>query len=984
MADSKMPLSYATDDRRRVQSGEPARPAINKRAGVMQIDNWQLAAAAARYNERDQVRHRNQALIEQKRYLDVDSPERVEKFLKRHGFARAEAEAYLHEGRRTFDAPQQAPEFFERILGLSDLMGVSFLEKGLQVAQTVGRIRIGDDQGRTLGFGTGFLVSPRLLLTNHHVLGDKTVAGFSWVEFNYQVGISGQLAASVLFRFAPDDFHFADRDLDFALVAVQPRSHEGRGLAEFGSNPLIEAEGKAIAAQWINIIQHPNGEPKQLCFRENQVIDILEQFLHYRSDTAPGSSGSPLFNDRWEVIGLHHSGVPRKNAAGQILAIDGQVWRAEMGEHRICWKANEGVRTSRIVAFLKSQSMSSHQQQLFQEIFVERPLEQQPREREAGSSPGQVSAVDGTVTWTIPISVSINVGGAATANSNPPPAADPSRSDLPATTTQTSDPQVPPSGSDDVSVLAAAQKELAREDVLGVRLGWVFENGWITNRRAVVVTVSEKKTPAALRESTVSPLPKSYRGLPVEVRNPTLPQLLEKVRGVATAEAAFEPTLGLTQEILYQPPDDIPAFDADGEQMKVVAHVSPDAGWSQLKEFLAATKKTLTIGMYDFGAPHIVEAVEEIVRQKSFQELDLVMQKGESIGSGTKENDLADVDVVEKLQEAISKPKKFEHAWVKKGSVNGWISSSYHIKVAVRDHEAIWLSSGNWQSSNLPADDPLSESPQRRHWLDNYNRDWHAIIEHPGLAALYEAYLKHDLANNLDTDAREALDLPDLLVPKALFVALERRRKDRKFEYFEPFAEAARQYDVRPLLTPDDDANSYFKATLALVKRAKRQLLIQNQTFKAPKPSHDKLRELVEAVLEKQQSGVEVRIIFRILFAPDAQENLEALKDFGFDTDSIRVQPNCHTKAIIVDRKEVLFGSQNWSNDGVSLNRDASLLFNDAPLAEYFANIFEHDWNNLAEQDVGSDRRPVRFVEAAEATPEGMIRLDWKDYLEMV
>jgi phosphatidylserine/phosphatidylglycerophosphate/cardiolipin synthase-like enzyme len=56
---------------------------------------------------------------------------------------------------------------------------------------------------------------------------------------------------------------------------------------------------------------------------------------------------------------------------------------------------------------------------------------------------------------------------------------------------------------------------------------------------------------------------------------------------------------------------------------------------------------------------------------------------------------------------------------------------------------------------------------------------------------------------------------------------------------------------------------------------------------------------------------------------------------------NFKVQKNCHTKGIIVDRKKVLLGSQNWSNDGVSVNRDASRLFDDEELATYFAKIFD-------------------------------------------
>lgn len=104
--------------------------------------------------------------------------------------------------------------------------------------------------------------------------------------------------------------------------------------------------------------------------------------------------------------------------------------------------------------------------------------------------------------------------------------------------------------------------------------------------------------------------------------------------------------------------------------------------------------------------------------------------------------------------------------------------------------------------------------------------------------------------------------------------------------------------------------------------------------------------------------------------------------EFGFDPADLKVQERCHTKAIIVDRSRVLLGSQNWSNDGVSVNRDASLLFDDRPLAGYFAKIFEHDWDNLARHDIGSEAMLVAWADAG-PTPAGHIRLTAKDYLEM-
>jgi len=46
---------------------------------------------------------------------------------------------------------ENEPFALERILGTSDLMGVSFLQAGLNVARTVGRIWVGISGGRPLG-----------------------------------------------------------------------------------------------------------------------------------------------------------------------------------------------------------------------------------------------------------------------------------------------------------------------------------------------------------------------------------------------------------------------------------------------------------------------------------------------------------------------------------------------------------------------------------------------------------------------------------------------------------------------------------------------------------------------------------------------------------------------------------------------------------------------------------------------------------------
>ena len=186
--------------------------------------------------------------------------------------------------------------------------------------------------GRVVGYGTASLVSTQLILTNHHVLPTADVARWSAIEFNYQDGIDGQPLQPRLFRLDPDRFYLADKEHDFALVAVAAAEAE---LAAFGFNRLIDVEGKAVVGEFVTIVQHPKGEKKQVSLRENRVVDLLDSFLHYETDTEPGSSGSPVFNDQWEVVALHHASVPAPDHAelGHIMNEGIRVSARDQGRH---------------------------------------------------------------------------------------------------------------------------------------------------------------------------------------------------------------------------------------------------------------------------------------------------------------------------------------------------------------------------------------------------------------------------------------------------------------------------------------------------------------------------------------------------------------------------------------------------------------------------------------------------------------------------
>ena len=232
----------------------------------------------------------------------------------------------------------------------------------------MGRITI-RKPGRNAGYGTGFLVSSGLLLTNHHVLETADIAANSFVEFDFFERLDGTARPTVIHRFRPAQFFLNDKDLDYALVAVAPISDEEVSIVDRGFIPLIAESGKALVGEPVNVIQHPSGNPQQIAIRNNNITDLVDDFLHYAADTERGSSGSPVCNMQWELAALHHSGIPKRNSLGQILMTDGQVFDGRLeNKEGVAWQANEGVRISSIVKDVRSK-LSANPNARHSELF---------------------------------------------------------------------------------------------------------------------------------------------------------------------------------------------------------------------------------------------------------------------------------------------------------------------------------------------------------------------------------------------------------------------------------------------------------------------------------------------------------------------------------------------------------------------------------------------------------------------------------------
>ena len=86
-------------------------------------------------------------------------------------------------------------------------------------------------------------------------------------------------------------------------------------------------------------IQHPAGRPKEVALQDNRIVKVFAEVIRYETDTEPGSSGSPVFDNGWEIIALHHSGGDR----------------APSDPSGNTWLNNEGIRIDAIVKDLLSQ-----------------------------------------------------------------------------------------------------------------------------------------------------------------------------------------------------------------------------------------------------------------------------------------------------------------------------------------------------------------------------------------------------------------------------------------------------------------------------------------------------------------------------------------------------------------------------------------------------------------------------------------------------
>ncbi len=92
-------------------------------------------------------------------------------------------------------------------------------------------------------------------------------------------------------------------ELDYVMLEVDdsPGEHEEIGY--------MRPVPKTLATvQPAFIIQHPCGDPQKVVLQDNWITYVAPDHrrVQYLTNTEHGSSGSPVCNENWEVVALHH------------------------------------------------------------------------------------------------------------------------------------------------------------------------------------------------------------------------------------------------------------------------------------------------------------------------------------------------------------------------------------------------------------------------------------------------------------------------------------------------------------------------------------------------------------------------------------------------------------------------------------------------------------------------------------------------------
>jgi phosphatidylserine/phosphatidylglycerophosphate/cardiolipin synthase-like enzyme len=811
----------------------------------------------------------------------------------------------------------------------------------------VGRIDVANFPRNASFIGTGWLIEPDIVVTNSHVaeligrrdgrrvtflpgrFGDPIVTTVNWKrEMDSDLSVASPVESIIFIE--------SRQIADIAFLKIGRRSDGAR------QDRIVLADTDATAGASVAVIGYPAraGEdviPDQAWMERvfgghydvkraapGVVMPNSRGWATHDCTTLGGNSGSAVIDlATGKAVALHFAGAyVLENYAVPASTIRNYLKRRP-------WETPEAVVTDRGGSGQATAGVT------------------QAPAPAATAATGQAASVSITLPLTITVSIGSPIAGDGIAQAT--------------TATETAPIE------DAVRRFAAAFRG---DGILAVRSGLVVSNGEFTDTACVnVVTHPDKIVAVRAR------VPAAYLGHPVDVRTAGIVDMLGGPDLVSEAAVT---------SIAYNDDDRTGpnfSFGQVNEEMELTCCVGPERSWSVLSDYIANAKGRMVSSMYEFHAEHIADTIQE--RLENGIKMDLALDNATRVTrAGVGDGDFNRKTVFRKWARDFS----FDRIYVPEGP-NGLIADSYHIKVTVDDDDRLWLSSGNWKNSSQPNIALADLNNLQAIRAKKGNREWHVVIKNKTLANCYRSHILADLEFSKENGGTEEavvedvfIDVP-IAIEESVAFELEARAATR---IFDPIT-IKRRVKVKPLLTPDKKGKVYTDAVLDLIESADEQLLFQIPYINSFKDSAaGNLEKLVRALIRKSKEIDDVRIILRSdhgTWIPCAED----LKKRGLNLNKcFRHLPSTHTKGMVVDGRRCLVGSHNWSGNGVTLNRDASLLFDDSDVAQYYREAFELDWERASRPVIPESAitEAPRIADPESAVPQGFRRMTLEEFFE--
>ena len=195
-------------------------------------------------------------------------------------------------------------ELVEAVIGEPNFKALWWLRAALEASKSVARVKLPG------GSATGFLIGENVFMTNNHVFESEGDAANAVLQFNYELNADGSPRGRDEWRCDPADMFKTNPCLDYSIVRVEKKEQNVGDVWGY----LNLRHGSSVARnQRVNIIQHPRGRFKEIVFRDNPIQVVTDELIQYLTDTDRGTSGSPVFDDWFNVIALHSQRVRDPN-----------------------------------------------------------------------------------------------------------------------------------------------------------------------------------------------------------------------------------------------------------------------------------------------------------------------------------------------------------------------------------------------------------------------------------------------------------------------------------------------------------------------------------------------------------------------------------------------------------------------------------------------------------------------------------------------